>query len=112
MFHIVVTGGQSKGDSLTGLNGIAVRLGGRAPIMVWVNEYFGQFAATDGIPIEKTGVYAELGKKIFSVLTIPERPAATFGRDISEMLSKNDLRRSNSVKGLQHNGQTEDQDNP
>ncbi len=88
MLHIVVTGGQSKDDTLTGLNGIAERIGGKAPITVWVNEYFGQFAASDGIPIEKTGVYAEHRKKIFSVLTIPERPAATFGKDISEMLSK------------------------
>ncbi len=88
MLHIVVTGGQSKDDTLTGLNGIAERLGGKAPIMLWVNEYFGQFASSDGIPLEKNGIYAAHKEKIFSIVTIPERPAATFGKDISEMLSK------------------------
>lgn len=88
MLHIVVTGGQSKDDTLTGLNGIAERLGEKAPITIWVNEYFGKFASQDGVPLEKTGVYEEHREKIFSVVTIPERPAATFGRDISEMLSR------------------------
>lgn len=88
MLHIVVTGGQSKADTLTGLNGIAERLGGKAPITLWINEYFGQFASADGIPLEKTGIYAAHKDKIVSIVTIPERPAATFGKDISEMLSK------------------------
>lgn len=88
LLHIVLTGGQSKDDTLTGLNGIAERLGGKAPIMLWVNEYFGQFTAGDGIPLEKTGVYGAHRDKILSIVTIPERPAATFGRDISEMLTR------------------------
>jgi hypothetical protein len=88
LLHIVVTGGQSKDDTLTGLNGIAERLGGKAPIMLWVNEYFGRFEAADGIPLEKTGVYEAHKEKIFSIVTIPERPAATFGKDISEMLTR------------------------
>ncbi len=87
LLHIVVTGGQSKDDTLTGLNGIAERIGKKAPIVIWVNEYFGQFA-DDGIPLEMTGVYEEHKQKIFSIVTIPERPSATFGKDISEMLSK------------------------
>ncbi|MCX6131884.1 MAG: conjugal transfer protein TraL [Proteobacteria bacterium] len=88
LLHVVVTGGQSKDDTLTGLNGIADRIGNKAPIMLWVNEYFGRFAAADGISLEKTGVYTAHKKKILSIVTIPERPAATFGKDISEMLTK------------------------
>lgn len=88
LLHIVITGGQSKDDTLTGLNGIAERLGGNAPIMLWVNEYFGRFAAGDDIALEKTGVYAAHRDKILSIVTIPERPAATFGKDINEMLTR------------------------
>lgn len=87
LLHVVITGGQSKGDTLTGLEGIAERLGCAAPIVVWLNEYFGPFAA-DGTQFEDTGVYETYKDKISSIVTIPERPAATFGRDISEMLSK------------------------
>lgn len=87
MLHVVVTGGQSKNDTLTGLAGIAERLGHHAPIVIWINEFFGPFDA-DGISIEKTGVYAAHKEKIFSIVTIPERPPATFGKDISDMLSR------------------------
>ena len=87
LLHVVITGGQSKSDTLTGLNGIAERLGSQAPIIVWLNEYFGSFSA-DGNQIEDTGVYKNHKDKISSIVTIPERPAATFGKDIAEMLSK------------------------
>lgn len=87
LLHVVITGGQSKGDTLTGLEGIAERLGNHAPIVVWVNEYFGQFSA-DGIDFEHTAVFKDHKDKISSIITIPERQAATFGKDISEMLRK------------------------
>lgn len=87
LLHVVVTGGQSKNDTLTGLSGIAERLGHHAPIIVWINEFFGPFDA-DGVSIEKTGVYISNKDKIFSIVTIPERPAATFGKDIADMLSR------------------------
>ena len=41
LLHVVLTGGQSQNDSMTGLAGIAKRLGKKAPILIWANEFFG-----------------------------------------------------------------------
>lgn len=78
--HVV---GQSKNDTLTGLSGIAKRLGQKAPIVIWANEFFGLVD-----PIEETAFYSEHSNKVFSIITVHERQKATFGKDIAQMLEK------------------------
>ncbi len=85
--HVVIVGGQGKGDSLTGFDAIAETLGGEAQIIVWLNEYFDPFE-TDGMQFEETGIYKKHQEKIAAIVTIPQRSRETFGKDISEMLSK------------------------
>lgn len=83
LLHVVLTGGQSQNDSLTGLSGIAKRLGQKAPILIWANEFFGPV-----IDLEETMIFKENAHKIMSVITIHERQKATFGKDIAQMLER------------------------
>ncbi len=85
--HVVIVGGQSKLDSLTGLDAIAKTLGNEAQLVIWLNEYFEPFAQT-GQHFEDTGIYKQHQDKISAIVTIPQRSRETFGRDISEMLTE------------------------
>jgi len=83
LLHVVLTGGQSQNDSMTGLAGIAKRLGKKAPILIWANEFFGPL-----MELEQTTIFQENTHKIMSVVTIHDRQKATFGKDIALMLEK------------------------
>lgn len=85
LLHVVITGGQSMADTLTGLDGIASTLGQEAEMIVWLNEYFGP-VSIDGQGFEQTGIYAKHKARILGLVTIHQRSGATFGRDVGEML--------------------------
>lgn len=85
--HVVIVGGQARSDSLTGLAAIAHQLGDQAKIVVWINEYFDPFSQA-GEEFENTGIYKKYSDKISAIVTLPQRSRETFGKDISEMLTK------------------------
>ena len=57
-FHSVITGGQAVADTALGLRSLALGFPG-APIVVWLNPYFGEIRLDDR-PFEEFKVYQEL----------------------------------------------------
>ena len=58
-----------------------------APIIVWLNSYFGEIAM-DGKSFEAFKVYQEYGEQFQAIITLPEGNRATIGKDLEDMLSK------------------------
>jgi hypothetical protein len=84
--HTIITGGQAIGDTVSGLKALAKNFPA-APIIVWLNAYFGAIAM-DGKRFEEFKVYQEYGEQFQSIITLPEGNRATIGKDLEDMLSK------------------------
>lgn len=84
--HTVVTGGQSLGDTLSGLNQLAETTDHRN-LIVWLNEYFGE-VRQHGACFLDMAVYKTHRDKIHGVVGIVRRNADTFGKDLEEMISR------------------------
>lgn len=78
--HTVITGGQSEGDTLQGLNSLLTNF--KTPITIWVNPYFGKIAF-NGHELEQMNK-----ERNGHTLILPVYNRATFGFDIENMLSQ------------------------
>lgn len=87
VLHSVVTGGQALGDTLAGLASTLTIATQTMPMVVWVNEYFGDVTSGDR-EFEQMSVYLENQHKIAALLRIPRQTSSTFGRDIQLMLER------------------------
>lgn len=85
--HSVVTGGQAFNDTLQGLSVMLQQQS--APIIVWLNEFFGAIENA-GKSFEESALYSNHRERIHAVLRIERGNPDTFGRDM-EMLGKNKL---------------------
>lgn len=86
--HTVITGGQAMGDTLTGLSVLATSFP-QADIVVWLNQYFGSIASTEGDKsFEDFKLYQKHSSQIRCLVRIPQRKQSLFGKDIEEMLSR------------------------
>lgn len=83
--HTVLTGGQALDDTFNGLTSLAASFA-KAPIVVWLNEFFGPLER-NGVNLRKSKEYAALAKRIYAEITLPELQKETFGRDLEEVLS-------------------------
>src|ERR1039457_1619920 len=77
--HSVITGGQALEDTLQGLTSMLV--GQKAPVVVWVNEFFGE-VERDGKKFEDTGLVKDYQKRIAGIVKIDRRNNDTFGKDM------------------------------
>ena len=84
--HTIITGGQAIGDTVSGLKTLAENFPA-APIIVWLNAYFGEIAM-DGKRFEEFKVYQEFGEQFQAIIPLPEGNRATIGKDLEDMLSK------------------------
>jgi hypothetical protein len=87
VFHSVVTGGQALGDTLAGLAGTLSLASAATPVVVWINEYFGD-VRHEGTPFEEMDVYVENRDKIAALVRIPRQTSSTFGKDVQIMLEQ------------------------
>jgi hypothetical protein len=85
--HSVVTGGQALTDTLNGFSEVA-KTTGRRNLIVWLNEYFGEVAGTDGRPFEELKIAQQHADKLVGSITIRERNSNTFGDDVKQMLER------------------------
>lgn len=85
-FHTVITGGQAIADTVLGLRSLALGFPG-APIVVWLNPYFGEIRMDDR-PFEEFKVYQEFSNQFHAVITIPQGNQATLGKDLEVLLAK------------------------
>lgn len=85
-FHSIVTGGQMVGDTVQGLSRLASGFPS-APIVVWLNPYFGEIRV-DGKPFEEFTVYRDYGAQFHAIIDLPEGNRTLIGRDLEELLAK------------------------
>lgn len=83
--HTIITGGQAIGDTLQGLNSLANTFD--APIVVWLNQYFGEIAV-NGKSFESFKVYKDNEDKFHAVVEIPQRKQSTFGKDLENLFAE------------------------
>lgn len=85
VIHTVITGGQAMRDTLAGLDSLASQMPGKADIIVWLNEFFGDIAH-DGKTFEEMKVYQQHKSNIRGIVRIARQTGATFGEDVKQML--------------------------
>lgn len=85
--HTVITGGQALPDTIDGLTALASAFDG-IPIVVWLNEYFGQITFSDGRTFEDFAQSSIFQDRLYAQIQIPNRNPATFGKDLSELFAQ------------------------
>ena len=87
--HVVIAGGEGLAHTLAGLNMICEKFNqDNAMIIVWLNEYLGSIEQA-GKQFKDMDEYKKNKSRIFTVIKIPTYTSDTYGKDISDMLSKN-----------------------
>jgi hypothetical protein len=81
--HTVISGGDTLLDTANGFNSIAQ--GVDAPIVLWLNEHFGEMTTADGQELAKTKVYKANEERLHAVLILQARNHQTYGEDIRKM---------------------------
>lgn len=82
LLHSVLVGGQAMGDTLSGLS--ALLAGTQAPVVVWLNEFFGP-VERDGRGFTESAIYREHSERIAGIVTLQRRNSETYGRDLALM---------------------------
>ncbi len=83
--HSVLTGGQALADTWKGL--AAMLDAHPAPVVVWLNEFFGD-VRNDGKDFTESGLYAKHRDRVTGIVRFEKRNPDTFGRDLVEMASR------------------------
>ena len=86
VIHTVITGSMGLRDTLTGFLKLADHIPEPARIVVWLNEFVGDIIADDGKTFEQMKAYTSHKNRVAAILRIHRRTAATFGRDLEQML--------------------------
>lgn len=87
--HVVIAGGEGLAHTLAGLNMICEKFNhDHVMIVVWLNSFLGSIEQA-GKQFKDMDEYKKNKSKIFTVIQIPSYTSDTFGKDISDMLSKN-----------------------
>ncbi len=85
LLHSVLTGGQAFDDTLQGLE--AVLAAHDAPIVVWINEYFGP-VQRDGRGFRESQLYQDHAHRIRGIVRLQRGNNDTFGKDVELMLQR------------------------
>ncbi|MBB3221666.1 conjugal transfer protein TraL [Pseudoduganella umbonata] len=85
LLHSVLTGGQAFDDTRKGLEGILAAH--RAPVVVWINEYFGP-VERGGYGFTDSALYAQNADRIKGIIRLEKGNNDTFGKDLELMLQR------------------------
>jgi hypothetical protein len=86
--HTVITGGQALPDTIEGFSSLARNIAG-APIVCWINEYFGK-PVKDGKSFEESKVFDRNKGRVEALVTVPAVKPETFGHDMNKMMTRRD----------------------
>lgn len=81
--HSVLTGGQALSDTVTGLTRMLEVH--PAPVVVWLNEFFGD-VKKDGKSFQESAVFRKYQDRIQGIVKLERRNADTFGVDMETMV--------------------------
>lgn len=87
LVHCVLTGGQAMDDTMDGLDALMKYFD--APIIVWLNSYFGGITYK-GMQFEEFAIYQKNCHKISAIIRIPLKNPQTFGKDLEELFSRSE----------------------
>ncbi|MBB3221674.1 conjugal transfer protein TraL [Pseudoduganella umbonata] len=85
LLHCVLTGGQAFDDTQLGLE--TVLSAHQAPVVLWINEYFGP-VRRDGRGFEDSILYQRHADRIRGIVRLERANADTFGKDVELMLQR------------------------
>lgn len=83
--HCVLAGGQAYDDTLVGLDGL-LRHFPDAPVVAWLNEYFGRLEKA-GKSFEESKLFKENRERFHALVRLSAVRRETFGHDMEIMLS-------------------------
>lgn len=84
--HAVLTGGQAMQDTLVGLKSLLETQ--TAPVVVWINEFFGP-VTKNGKSFIESSLFESYKDRIKGVITLEKRNADTHGKDMELLVSNN-----------------------
>lgn len=84
--HTIVIGSALK-DTLDNLEDLA-RYFPSAPLVVWLNPYFGPIADNEGRRFEEMPVYQKCRQHIHALVQVPELFPATYGKDMEVLMAR------------------------
>lgn len=82
VIHTPLVGGQAIDETIRGLQTILEFFS--APVIVWVNEYFGK-VQKDGVGFIDTSLYKDAKQRFLGVVFLHELTADTSGQDVANM---------------------------
>jgi hypothetical protein len=85
VIHAVVAGGPDAAETLRGTR--AVLEASEVSALVWLNAHLGPLEH-NGKPIEALELWASYAERLLGMVTLRAQTAATFGRDVEEMLRR------------------------
>jgi hypothetical protein len=85
VLHTPLVGGQAIDETIRGLQTILEFFS--APVVVWVNEYFGK-VQKDGVSFKETSLYKDAQKRFLGVVFLQELNPDTSGHDVGSMTKK------------------------
>lgn len=85
VLHTPLVGGQAIDETIRGLQTILEFFS--APVVVWVNEYFGN-VQKDGVSFKETSLYKDAKKRLLGVVFLQELNPDTSGQDVANMTKK------------------------
>ena len=84
--HTIVGGGDTMSDTANGFHSIASTM--NAPVVLWMNEFFGQMTTTEGKHFSETKVFKAHESKLAGLVVLHKRNSSTFGDDIKRMTTR------------------------
>jgi hypothetical protein len=82
--HTIVGGGDTLADTANGFHAIAQKVP-EVPIVLWLNEHFGEFTTAEGKAYVDTQAYKQSSGQLTGTITLFKRNAATYGEDIRKL---------------------------
>ena len=84
--HSVIGGGDTFFDTLAGFHDLATNLP-EIKMVAWKNQHFGDLVTSDGKTLEETKAWGKAKGQVIGEVNLVRRTQATFGKDISDLLS-------------------------
>jgi hypothetical protein len=81
--HGIIAGGDNYESTLAGFNDLVSNTD--APVVLWLNEHFGDLVNREGTPFLQTEDFKKHAKKLCGVIMLHKRNPQTFGEDIRKM---------------------------
>jgi len=86
LLHTVITGGEAMNDTVSGFAQLTAQFPD-SMFVLWLNPYWGPIEY-NGKTFENSDIYKKYVKQIAAIVKIPDWTAATFGKDLREVLQK------------------------